>query len=73
MTDLSKTEHRMYLDSTDMLEQENERSYSELDKWPKDTKIPLPVNSIIYFGTSRANQGPIKTQGKEERYMTMHR
>lgn len=67
VTDLSKTEHRMYLDSTDMLEQENERSYSELVKWPKDTKIPLPVNSIIYFGTSRANQGPIKTQGKEER------
>ncbi|KAJ6664915.1 hypothetical protein lerEdw1_005887 [Lerista edwardsae] len=65
--DLSKKEHKTYLDSSDTPEQKNERLYSERVKSPKDTEIPLLVNSITYFGTNRANPGSIKRQGTEER------
>ncbi|XP_053164184.1 deuterosome assembly protein 1 isoform X2 [Hemicordylus capensis] len=64
---LSGKEHKTCTDSTDTLEHENERLFSELVRLPKDTEIPLLVKSITYFGTNRANQASVKNQEKEER------
>ncbi|XP_053164185.1 deuterosome assembly protein 1 isoform X3 [Hemicordylus capensis] len=63
---LSGKEHKTCTDSTDTLEHENERLFSELVRLPKDTEIPLLVKSITYFGTNRANQASVKNQEKEE-------
>lgn len=67
MTDLSKTELKTYLDSTDMLGRVNERLHNELVKLPKDIGIPRLMKPLTCFGTNRAYQTSAKMQEEEEK------
>ncbi|KAJ7320073.1 hypothetical protein JRQ81_019584 [Phrynocephalus forsythii] len=64
MTDVSKTELKTYLDSTNLPAHENEWLHSEHVKLPKDTNIPLLVKPITCFGTNHVNQTAAKIHEK---------